>query len=69
MGDYREEARSLASALRGIMPYAFTGASVRDVDPTEQPQFIAVTDALALYDLVYKFDPRKVEETLLRGGG
>ena len=38
-----EECRS---ALRGIMPYARTGASVTDVYVTEQPEFLAAMKVL-----------------------
>ena len=36
----------LRSALRNIMPYASTGASVHDVHITEQPEFVAVKKVL-----------------------
>ncbi len=40
-------ARELYDALKGIMDYAHTGAAVRDVYTSEQPQFVAVAKALA----------------------
>jgi transposase len=36
----------LVQALHGIMDYAYTGAAVRDVDTTEQPQFVQAKAAL-----------------------
>jgi hypothetical protein len=38
--------KELEKALEGLLPYAHTGAIVRDVDPTEQPQFVAAYLAL-----------------------
>jgi hypothetical protein len=40
------------SALERIMDYALTGAAARDVDPTEQPQFIAATRILGRLKLM-----------------
>ena len=36
----------LRSALRGIMSYARTGASVSDIYVTEQPEFVSVKKVL-----------------------
>jgi hypothetical protein len=40
------------SALERIMDYAHTGAAARDVDPTEQPQFIAAAKILGTLKLM-----------------
>jgi hypothetical protein len=40
------------SALERIMEYAYTGAAARDVDPTEQPQFVAATRILGRLELL-----------------
>lgn len=42
----------LVAALRGIMGYAYTGAAVRDVDPTEQPEFVAAITMLKKLEAV-----------------
>ena len=41
---------ALADALFRIMPYAHDGASVHDVDTSEQPEFIRARAALAAYE-------------------
>jgi hypothetical protein len=40
------------SALERIMEYAYTGAAARDVDPTEQPQFVAASKILGRLKLL-----------------
>lgn len=42
-----ETVKQLTDALDRIMEYAHTGASVRDVYPSEQPQFIAARKAIS----------------------
>ena len=37
----------LLDALRRIMTYAHDGAAVRDIDTTEQPEFVAARAAIA----------------------
>lgn len=46
--ELERENNALAEALDRIMEYAHDGARIRDVDPQEQPQFIAARAALAL---------------------
>jgi len=38
---YTRQSQELLAALDGLWSYACTGASVTDVDTTEQPQFVA----------------------------
>lgn len=40
------ERDALRSALERIMEYAHDGARIRDIDPNEQPQFVAARAAL-----------------------
>ena len=37
----------LVSALNRIMDYAYTGARISDVDPSEQPQFVTANELLS----------------------
>lgn len=47
VGDLDRQRLDLLDALRRIMTYAHDGAAVRDIDTTEQPEFVAARAAIA----------------------